>query len=907
MLFQVVEICFEDEIQSKGLALVLRQLKSHRKATDPPAQQHYHLLRFILTKEASCLGFKTFLILINYSLTPSGRKLVDYNLLHTCLLTIWNKLLRMRCTDAEAPTGRRSLFECLLTILLDLIVEENANREANLSLFKANKFDQTLLSICTTIVTEQSLLTGFNNLGDVLGFDDARKIGALIKELFDEMIAPPDPSVVLTIVKFGLYPLLPKDIPPLPHRSDAYFVFPGSKKRYVVQQVQVSEVARGVEIAEDPEVSKNTKTEEGCHNSSDALNNAEDRDNASFPSRMEKANEDIPEILGRTVLNNKKLYSKETFENQQLDCFHATMMNSLTQTCLSIVTDAVGVLSDTAFNSVLGKVLTPHLFVAYCAHPSSEIKNLALKLLSAYLSRIKNPQLTEFYHRKGFFLTSLYIQDCEEVANVVASICNGFGPTSYPLMVSLLRSSPMVNLIIEWVHSDKAAVVSNLTAVGFFPAVFNTYKKLSTVPRPLAKLLSMVIQHCVTSPVDELWRNSLCPALDTAPQGSSFTGKLFHESISYLRQEKTNTLSQSQGCSRLLWLLERSSIARLGPQFDKWLLILFTQHIMEIEEQDESELWRAFVRKNKKRCTYLLGVFLCRLFTPNKGGDNDCKQWCLRTMIPCPHLNTWLPKVLKTDEQIERCFTAFIRIFFIEASCVNANPSLTQITRNLIDDPLASISSRGLRPVSFQSLMIQDCNILVQQQNNLAKNTNNEVAGTVASTSTSSLHQMSDQLVRAKFEELLVDTGILSPTNNFSVFSPDFRQFKTVLRCAPNSGVSYQELRRCLVTVEKMREGVNKKACGTDFSFMLQNRGSSKSRNNNSSSAYYDFVFDEVLDLATDIVDTVTTFRTHQEITIAKEMSWRDEEIRARDEMWSLMQRLSHPKAPWHFKELYPK
>ncbi|ODN06306.1 Lysosomal-trafficking regulator [Orchesella cincta] len=911
---RVVEICRDDEIQSKALCLVLTQLKNHSKATDVLSRVYYNLIRFILNSERSTFGFKTFLVLINHCLNQRGHRLLDYELLDTCLLTSWRILLRNRCTDADAPTGRRSLFECLLTVILDLIVEKNSHRDLNMNLLKSKFFGEVLLSTCYNAIFEVNnyqptpgTSSGANsNPAPSLSSVDAIRITVLIKSILFELMTPPDAFIGVCLVKYGLYPLLPKELPPLPQKESAFFTF------------QNQQFNNATEALED--VSENSTNHSSLSSTRSKItkNMMEFEGEDEIPEMVSVSNEDIPEIVGRTLIK-QKVYNKETFESTQLDGFRETFQESLTEAVMTILLNTLAIIPDGAFYSVLRSHLTPHIFVAYCSHPSFQIKKLAIKLLSAYLSRVKNACISEFLTARGFFLTSMYIQDCPELSSLIGIICQGYGPVSYPLILSLLHTNAAVNTILEWVQEDEAGVIPGLMSMGFIPSVLNLCKPGSgggTLTRGLNDLLSRVIKFCAVSPKEDPWKVLLCPALESLPQGNHLSGRIFQEATEYLKVYSGRELKKGDAGGRLIWLLERGTVSRFGNQFDKWLLNVFMVHFMEMDDEQETDVWKTFVKKHKKRLMYLLGVCLCRILAPNRG-DLHFKQLTLRILLGCPNVKTWLPKVIRIDEQIERCFTAFFRMFLSEAdkrSC----PKVENV----------SSDGMGLTSPSFQTLISDNSAIrlVAVSKGNAADGANQTSLEGQQQNSMQPGFNMTDKLVRTKLEEILISVGLLSPMNSFSTYSADFKNFKLLLETPPIYGVSYYELRQCLASVERMRQQLQKSLNGSATSFMSSlgmdtivkdfslERGVNKQnvsaviqKNNCCNTAYFDGVYDMVSNLAVDMLDNVTRTRTIQEIELVRRLSLKEDDIIARNGLWKLVERMTHPTAPWHFAASYPK
>jgi hypothetical protein len=452
--------------------------------------------------------------------------------------------------------------------------------------------------------------------------------------------------------------------------------------------------------------------------------------------------------------------------------------------------------------------------------------------------------------------------------------------------------------------------------MGLLPSVLNFYRTSQQLPRPLLTLLTLVTKYSVLNPREEPWKVLFCPGIESAPQSSFISARIIQDAIEMLRKYGGKELRKSDASSRLLWLIERSAMIRAGHQFDKWLLKLFTQNIMEMDEPEEEEGWKYFVKKNRRRLTYLLSLFLCRLFAPNKG-DLDFKQYVLRVLIlSCPNIGTWLPKVVRYDEQLERCFTAFARVFLAEAES-RGN---------------ARLESNRLRTSSFHSLVSTNNGNLVltlqtaaavglpnndDSDNELLMSSVGDESRFFGGNNDLDIHHLSERGIRSKFELLLVDAGILSPTNNFANpaagLSGDFKTFQLLLDATPISGVSYHELRQCLATVEKVRNNALKAAStlrrnGSTATMKLQNSPSASSLFQISNSAsYFDTIFETVHKFAIEVLDIVTRMRTRQEIDVARRISVRVEDILAKEKWWGIRESLIHPKAPWHFPNSYPK
>lgn len=778
-----------------------------------------------------------------------------------------------------------------------------------MALLKSKFFGEVLLSICYNAIFDvnnyhqpQPGTSSSHNPVPSLSSIDAIRITVLIKSILFELMTPPDAFIGVCLVKYGLYPLLPKELPPLPQRESAFFTF------------QNHHINNATEAKENSSIQSSSEKN---------LSLAKDDEDEDIPEMVSGTNEDVPEMVGRSLTIKQKVYTKETFESTQLDGFRETFQESLTEAVMTILLNTLAIIPDGAFYSVLRGHLNPHIFVAYCSHPSTQIKKLALKLLSAYLSRVKNPCISEFLSTKGLFLTSMYIQGSPELVNLVGIICQGYGPVSYPLILSLLYMNSAVNTILEWVQEDEGGVIPGLMTMGFIPAVLNVNIK-EGLTRGLSDLVSKVIKFCAVSPKEDPWKVLLCPALESLPQGNSLSGRMFQETTEYLKMYCGKELKKTDACNRLIWLLERASVSRFGNQFDKWLLNILMVHFLEMDEDTETEIWRSFIKKYRKRLKYLLGVCLCRILAPNRG-DLQFKQLTLRILLGCPNLRTWLPKVIRSDEQIERCFTAFFRMFLSEAD-KRSFPKVDNVTSD----------GKGLTSPSFNTLIQDSSSLRLSLQHvNSAMGSHTDDVGPQTSAykpilppggSAHSMFSFSDKLIRSKLEDILVEAGLLSPITNFSTFSADFKNFKLLLETPPICGVSYYELRQCLATVEKMKQQLQNKFNGSASSFMSSlgmdtivrdfslERGVNKQnvaaviqKNNSCNYAYFATVFEMVSNLAVDMLDNVSRTRTMQEIDLVRKLITKEDDITARNGLWNLVQQMTHPSAPWHFAASYPK
>ena len=286
------------------------------------------------------------------------------------------------------------------------------------------------------------------------------------------------------------------------------------------------------------------------------------------------------------------------------------------------------------------------------------------------------------------------------------------------------------------------------------------------------------------------------------------------------------------------------------------------------------------------------------------------------------HSISWLPKVIRSDDQIERCFTAFFRMFLSEAD-KRSYPKVDNLHsdgKGLTSPSLQSlISDGGALRLTLQQVGVSKAE---SQNANIAPHNSHQLAQPKPSPSLS----MSDKQVRSKLEDILVNAGLLSPVNNFTTFSADFKNFKLLLETPPICGVSYYELRQCLATVEKMRLQFQTKLNGSASSFMSSlgmdtivkdfslERGVNKQnvsaliqKNNFCNHSYFATVFEMVTNLAVDMLDIVTRTRTMQEIELVKRLSLKDDDGIARKGLWKLVQGMTHPAAPWHFPTSYPK
>jgi len=427
-------------------------------------------------------------------------------------------------------------------------------------------------------------------------------------------------------------------------------------------------------------------------------------------------------------------------------------------------------------------------------------------------------------------------------------------------------------------------------------------------------LLTAMTKFLVLNPKDEPWKILFCSGIESAPPSSYITSRILQDAVEILRKYSGKELKKSDISTRLLWLMERCSCTRIGQHFDKWLLKIYAINVMDLDEAEETEGWRCFVKKHKRRLNYLMGLFLCRIFAPNQG-DLDFKQYVVRCLIlSCSNLTQWLPKVIRSEDQIERCFTAFTRIFMSESEMrVNGR-----------------LGDARIRRPSFHSLISSHGNLVLTLRTaaavGLPKDLNNEqqplhhqrASNYSQSISDIDVH-LGDRAIRSRFEGLLIDAGILSPTNNFTASNPslfssaaDLKTFKILLEATPISGVSHSELRQCLTTIDKMRLSTILKSSVRRTS----SSGSIKPLNNptsiplltiSNSAAHFESIFESIHTFSLEVVDVVTRMRTKQEIDVARRISVREADITAKESLWSIRQSLIHPKAPWHFPSLYPK
>ena len=173
--------------------------------------------------------------------------------------------------------------------------------------------------------------------------------------------------------------------------------------------------------------------------------------------------------------------------------------------------------------------------------------------------------------------------------------------------------------------------MSSLLSMGFLPSVINYYNNSQQLPRPLVTLLTEITKYLVLNPKDDPWKILFCPGIESAPPSSCIVSRILQDATEILRRYNGKDLKKSEISTRLLWLIERCSCTRIGHQFDKWLLKIYAVNVMEIDESEESEGWRYFIKKNRRRLNYLFGLFLCRIFAPNQG-DLDFKQYAVRCL-----------------------------------------------------------------------------------------------------------------------------------------------------------------------------------------------------------------------------------------------------------------------------------
>lgn len=425
-----MEICEDDSVQAKCLSLVLTQMKSQKKFKEGQEKPRKELIRFLLSSSKSVFGFQTFMTLIRSCLNPKGNRLEDYELLNLCLLSSWKRLLHNRCSENDAPTGSRTLFECLLQIVLDLCVESGPYRDLNVGILKAYRFTETLLSICSYLVQE--------SLPAHVDAEDALRISTCVKSILGELMAPPDGTLALSFIRFGLLPLLPRELPPLAQKqTGAFFLYHRSQSNPISN---FSKVVEGEEVYEDenPSRRQSVVSEYGDEP----------------PMRIE---EDIPELIG---FNNGSFPTKPnndtdegvSVEEESSETFLEAFRKSLLEGIMSILLNSISILPDDCFRKLLEANAIAPIFLAYSSHPNVTLKSLGLQLLTAYLNRVKNPIATDFIKSHGFFLASMYTQGNPELAHVVLQICTEFGPFSYALVNGLIYSNQILNTVIQWIQ-----------------------------------------------------------------------------------------------------------------------------------------------------------------------------------------------------------------------------------------------------------------------------------------------------------------------------------------------------------------------------------------------------------------------------------------------------------------------
>lgn len=210
---------------------------------------------------------------------------------------------------------------------------------------------------------------------------DALRISALVKSIFMEIMAPPDAYVGIAIVKYGMFALLPKECPPLLRKEDAYFLY---QTKATSSSATVAEEfsQEGVRTPTIPSSRPNTPSL-SLHN-----------DNTESLDDVILLNEDVPEIIGKTVGQNQKIkiYNKDTFERSQYDAFRDTFQESLVEALMSVLLNTLAILPDGAFFSVLRPHLTSHLFLAYCSHSNVTVKMVSFNYKQTWQRHI------QFYH-----------------------------------------------------------------------------------------------------------------------------------------------------------------------------------------------------------------------------------------------------------------------------------------------------------------------------------------------------------------------------------------------------------------------------------------------------------------------------------------------------------------------------
>jgi hypothetical protein len=224
------------------------------------------------------------------------------------------------------------------------------------------------------------------------------------------------------------------------------------------------------------------------------------------------------------------------------------------------------------------------------------------------------------------------------------------------------------------------------------------------------------------------------------------------------------------------------------------------------------------------------------------------------------------------------------------------------------------VRGSGRRSPSFQSLLAEGNRLSLQLNPKNQLNSRQDVdpdeihsAEKLQNQEESLRAHEEDKAIRKKFENILVDEGILSPTNNFSTFSADFKKFKILLETPPICGVSYQELRQCLAAVEKIRTNLTPAVSPTYINPHQSESKGNMTKGYFCNAAYFESIFETTFKFAIEVLDSVTRIRTKMGVDIVKSICTREADITARKRWWAITQQLGHPKAPWHFQEFYPK
>ena len=200
-------------------------------------------------------------------------------------------------------------------------------------------------------------------------------------------MAPPDGTVAVSFIRFGLLPLLPKELPPLPRKSDAFFVYHGSQRN---PYSNLYNVVEGQVVSEDenlsPRVSVTSEHGDPSHMRIVSPRVSVTSEHGD-PSLM-RIDEDIPELIGLnngsrvtqgfTPKTNNNIPVNESVQEEIEEGFVEVFQASLLEAVMSILLNTISILPDEAFRKLLEPNVIAHIFLAYCSHPNSTLKSLAI-------------------------------------------------------------------------------------------------------------------------------------------------------------------------------------------------------------------------------------------------------------------------------------------------------------------------------------------------------------------------------------------------------------------------------------------------------------------------------------------------------------------------------------------------